>query len=181
MSLSLHSFHYYQNGCQLVHYWQVAGLEIKKAISGQKITLTVCHGLINNQLALWYMLRLGAFTAFNQIPFQKLALGLELTDKPFLWVAGPGITFTWRRLPTRIYRTNRWSWQNSGLGTSRESSTPYIRLASWTIAVGIPPLKVSGMASLSFVGLTLQISTWMRATSVIFGRLDCDLRKMKVV
>ncbi|KAK1371408.1 UDP-glycosyltransferase 83A1 [Heracleum sosnowskyi] len=35
----------------------------------------------------------GSFTAFNQTQFQELALGLELTNKPFLWVARPGITF----------------------------------------------------------------------------------------
>ncbi|XP_063937024.1 UDP-glycosyltransferase 83A1-like [Daucus carota subsp. sativus] len=34
----------------------------------------------------------GSFTVFDQIQFQELALGLELTNKPFLWVVRPDIT-----------------------------------------------------------------------------------------
>ncbi|KAL8199417.1 hypothetical protein R6Q57_012985 [Mikania cordata] len=33
----------------------------------------------------------GSFTILNQIQFQELALGLELTKQPFLWVVRPGI------------------------------------------------------------------------------------------
>ncbi|KAJ7974321.1 UDP-glycosyltransferase [Quillaja saponaria] len=32
----------------------------------------------------------GSFTVFDPIQFQELALGLELTGKPFLWVVRPG-------------------------------------------------------------------------------------------
>ncbi|KAJ9147533.1 hypothetical protein P3X46_029683 [Hevea brasiliensis] len=32
----------------------------------------------------------GSFTIFDQIQFQELALGLQLTNKPFLWVVRPG-------------------------------------------------------------------------------------------
>ncbi|KAM0039851.1 putative 7-deoxyloganetin glucosyltransferase [Helianthus debilis subsp. tardiflorus] len=34
----------------------------------------------------------GSFTIFNQTQFQELALGLELTNRPFLWVVRPGLT-----------------------------------------------------------------------------------------
>ncbi|KDP27235.1 hypothetical protein JCGZ_19934 [Jatropha curcas] len=34
----------------------------------------------------------GSTTIFNQTQFQELALGLQLTEKPFLWVVRPGIT-----------------------------------------------------------------------------------------
>ncbi|KAJ0100326.1 hypothetical protein Patl1_21703 [Pistacia atlantica] len=34
----------------------------------------------------------GSFTVFNKIQFLELALGLELTDRPFLWVVRPDIT-----------------------------------------------------------------------------------------
>ncbi|WCJ25612.1 UDP-Glycosyltransferase superfamily protein [Euphorbia peplus] len=34
----------------------------------------------------------GSFTIFDKAQFQELALGLELTGKPFLWVVRPGIT-----------------------------------------------------------------------------------------
>ncbi|GJY45531.1 UDP-glycosyltransferase 83A1 [Tanacetum coccineum] len=34
----------------------------------------------------------GSFTIFNQIQFQELALGLELSNRPFLWVVRPGMT-----------------------------------------------------------------------------------------
>lgn len=32
----------------------------------------------------------GSFTIFNQTQFEELALGLELTNRPFLWVTRPG-------------------------------------------------------------------------------------------
>ncbi|XP_052203894.1 UDP-glycosyltransferase 83A1-like [Diospyros lotus] len=34
----------------------------------------------------------GSLTTFNQTQFQELALGLELTNRPFLWVVQPDIT-----------------------------------------------------------------------------------------
>ncbi|THG13124.1 hypothetical protein TEA_008639 [Camellia sinensis var. sinensis] len=34
----------------------------------------------------------GSFTVFDQIQFQEFALGLELTNKPFLWVVWPDLT-----------------------------------------------------------------------------------------
>ncbi|PWA56966.1 UDP-glucuronosyl/UDP-glucosyltransferase [Artemisia annua] len=34
----------------------------------------------------------GSFTIFNQTQFQELAFGLELSNKPFLWVMRPGMT-----------------------------------------------------------------------------------------
>ncbi|GJY47428.1 UDP-glycosyltransferase 83A1 [Tanacetum coccineum] len=34
----------------------------------------------------------GSFTIFNQTQFQELALGLELSNRPFLWVVRPGMT-----------------------------------------------------------------------------------------
>ncbi|KAA8518669.1 hypothetical protein F0562_016143 [Nyssa sinensis] len=34
----------------------------------------------------------GSFTVFDQTQFQELALGLELTNRPFLWVVRPDIT-----------------------------------------------------------------------------------------
>ncbi|KAJ9540649.1 hypothetical protein OSB04_027155 [Centaurea solstitialis] len=34
----------------------------------------------------------GSFTIFDQAQFEELALGLELTNRPFLWVVRPGIT-----------------------------------------------------------------------------------------
>ncbi|KAI7728887.1 hypothetical protein M8C21_005592 [Ambrosia artemisiifolia] len=34
----------------------------------------------------------GSFTIFNETQFQELALGLELTNRPFLWVVRPGLT-----------------------------------------------------------------------------------------
>ncbi|KAM7520663.1 hypothetical protein LguiB_019625 [Lonicera macranthoides] len=34
----------------------------------------------------------GSFTVFDQTQFQELALGLELTNQPFLWVVRPDIT-----------------------------------------------------------------------------------------
>ncbi|XP_065855472.1 UDP-glycosyltransferase 83A1-like [Euphorbia lathyris] len=34
----------------------------------------------------------GSITIFNNTQFQELALGLELTGKPFLWVVRPGLT-----------------------------------------------------------------------------------------
>ena len=34
----------------------------------------------------------GSFTVFNQTQFQELALGLELSKRPFLWVVRPDIT-----------------------------------------------------------------------------------------
>ncbi|KAI3699694.1 hypothetical protein L2E82_44137 [Cichorium intybus] len=34
----------------------------------------------------------GSFTIFNQTQFQELALGLELSNRPFLWVVRPGFT-----------------------------------------------------------------------------------------
>lgn len=34
----------------------------------------------------------GSFTIFDQTQFEELALGLELTNRPFLWVVRPGIT-----------------------------------------------------------------------------------------
>ncbi|PWA52924.1 UDP-glucuronosyl/UDP-glucosyltransferase [Artemisia annua] len=34
----------------------------------------------------------GSFTIFNQTQFQELALGLELTNRPFLWVVRTGLT-----------------------------------------------------------------------------------------
>ncbi|XP_031257639.1 UDP-glycosyltransferase 83A1-like [Pistacia vera] len=34
----------------------------------------------------------GSFTVFDQSQFQELALGLELTNRPFLWVVRPDIT-----------------------------------------------------------------------------------------
>ncbi|KAJ9540652.1 hypothetical protein OSB04_027158 [Centaurea solstitialis] len=34
----------------------------------------------------------GSFTMFDQAQFEELALGLELTNRPFLWVVRPGIT-----------------------------------------------------------------------------------------
>ncbi|WOH13365.1 hypothetical protein DCAR_0832875 [Daucus carota subsp. sativus] len=34
----------------------------------------------------------GSFTIFDQTQFQELALGLQLTNKPFLWVLRPGMT-----------------------------------------------------------------------------------------
>ncbi|KAF8017352.1 hypothetical protein BT93_H2520 [Corymbia citriodora subsp. variegata] len=34
----------------------------------------------------------GSFTVFDQIQFQELALGLELCNRPFLWVVRPDIT-----------------------------------------------------------------------------------------
>ncbi|XP_031257607.1 UDP-glycosyltransferase 83A1-like [Pistacia vera] len=34
----------------------------------------------------------GSYTVFDQSQFQELALGLELTNRPFLWVVRPGIT-----------------------------------------------------------------------------------------
>ncbi|KAK1382079.1 UDP-glycosyltransferase 83a1 [Heracleum sosnowskyi] len=36
----------------------------------------------------------GSFPAFNQTQFQELALGLELTNNLFFWVAHPSITFS---------------------------------------------------------------------------------------
>ncbi|KAF5763755.1 putative UDP-glucuronosyl/UDP-glucosyltransferase [Helianthus annuus] len=34
----------------------------------------------------------GSFTIFNQTQFKELALGLELSNQPFLWVVRPGLT-----------------------------------------------------------------------------------------
>ncbi|KAF7129045.1 hypothetical protein RHSIM_Rhsim10G0043200 [Rhododendron simsii] len=34
----------------------------------------------------------GSFTVFSQIQFQELAMGLEITNRPFLWVVRPDIT-----------------------------------------------------------------------------------------
>ncbi|KAK1438919.1 hypothetical protein QVD17_04732 [Tagetes erecta] len=34
----------------------------------------------------------GSFTIFNKTQFEELALGLELSNKPFLWVVRPGMT-----------------------------------------------------------------------------------------
>ncbi|KAI3503253.1 hypothetical protein L1887_31692 [Cichorium endivia] len=34
----------------------------------------------------------GSFTLFNQTQFEELALGLELSNRPFLWVVRPGMT-----------------------------------------------------------------------------------------
>nr|XP_043608257.1 UDP-glycosyltransferase 83A1-like [Erigeron canadensis] len=34
----------------------------------------------------------GSFTLFNQTQFEELAIGLELSNKPFLWVVRPGMT-----------------------------------------------------------------------------------------
>ncbi|KAJ0428755.1 putative 7-deoxyloganetin glucosyltransferase [Helianthus annuus] len=34
----------------------------------------------------------GSFTYFNQAQFEELALGLELSNRPFLWVVRPGMT-----------------------------------------------------------------------------------------
>ncbi|KAI3503258.1 hypothetical protein L1887_31697 [Cichorium endivia] len=34
----------------------------------------------------------GSFTIFNQTQFEELALGLELSNRPFLWVVRPGFT-----------------------------------------------------------------------------------------
>ncbi|GAA0153304.1 glycosyltransferase [Lithospermum erythrorhizon] len=34
----------------------------------------------------------GSFTVFDEVQFQELALGLELTNRPFLWVVRPDIT-----------------------------------------------------------------------------------------
>nr|GEV17976.1 hypothetical protein [Tanacetum cinerariifolium] len=34
----------------------------------------------------------GSFTVFNQTLFEELALGLELSNRPFLWVVRPGMT-----------------------------------------------------------------------------------------
>lgn len=34
----------------------------------------------------------GSFTIFNETQFQELALGLELSNRPFLWVVRPGMT-----------------------------------------------------------------------------------------
>ncbi|XP_023742248.1 UDP-glycosyltransferase 83A1 [Lactuca sativa] len=34
----------------------------------------------------------GSFTIFNQTQFEELALGLELSNRPFLWVVRPGMT-----------------------------------------------------------------------------------------
>ncbi|PWA73290.1 UDP-glucuronosyl/UDP-glucosyltransferase [Artemisia annua] len=34
----------------------------------------------------------GSFTIFNQTQFEELAFGLELSNRPFLWVVRPGIT-----------------------------------------------------------------------------------------
>ncbi|XP_076952726.1 UDP-glycosyltransferase 83A1-like [Bidens hawaiensis] len=34
----------------------------------------------------------GSITTINQVQFEELALGLELTNKPFLWVVRPGMT-----------------------------------------------------------------------------------------
>ncbi|KAJ0785872.1 putative 2,4-dihydroxy-7-methoxy-2H-1,4-benzoxazin-3(4H)-one 2-D-glucosyltransferase [Helianthus annuus] len=34
----------------------------------------------------------GSFTIFNQTQFQEVALDLELTNRPFLWVVRPGLT-----------------------------------------------------------------------------------------
>ncbi|KAJ0098805.1 hypothetical protein Patl1_21697 [Pistacia atlantica] len=34
----------------------------------------------------------GSFTIIEKIQFQELALGLELTNRPFLWIVRPDIT-----------------------------------------------------------------------------------------
>ncbi|KAJ0428757.1 hypothetical protein HanHA300_Chr17g0649671 [Helianthus annuus] len=34
----------------------------------------------------------GSFTIFDQTQFEELALGLELSNRPFLWVVRPGMT-----------------------------------------------------------------------------------------
>ncbi|KAL4568543.1 hypothetical protein LXL04_024157 [Taraxacum kok-saghyz] len=34
----------------------------------------------------------GSFTLFNQTQFEELAIGLELSNRPFLWVVRPGMT-----------------------------------------------------------------------------------------
>ncbi|KAI8032654.1 UDP-glycosyltransferase 83A1 [Camellia lanceoleosa] len=59
---------------------------------GFRIPELLDDGIINNNANSVIHVAFGSFTVFDQIQFQELALVLELTNRPFLWVVLPDIT-----------------------------------------------------------------------------------------
>ena len=54
---------------------------------------STCLRWLDNQTACSVIyVAFGSFTVFDETQFQELALGLELTNRPFLWVVRPDIT-----------------------------------------------------------------------------------------
>nr|XP_043640091.1 UDP-glycosyltransferase 83A1-like [Erigeron canadensis] len=54
---------------------------------------TTCLAWLDQQPACSVIyIAFGSFTLFNQNQFEELAFGLELSNKPFLWVVRPGMT-----------------------------------------------------------------------------------------
>ncbi|THG13120.1 hypothetical protein TEA_008635 [Camellia sinensis var. sinensis] len=94
-----------------VHFWQAIDLEIQQATSGQKTQLA-WNGLINSQPTQSSMLHLEASQFFDQIQFQELALGLELTNKPFLWVVRPDLTDDNNDAYPKGFKKSSNSWAN---------------------------------------------------------------------
>ncbi|KAI8029976.1 Cinnamate beta-D-glucosyltransferase [Camellia lanceoleosa] len=59
---------------------------------GFRIPELLDDGIINNNANSVIYVAFGSFIVFDQIQFQELALGLEVTNKPFLWVVRPDLT-----------------------------------------------------------------------------------------
>ncbi|KAH7554495.1 hypothetical protein JRO89_XS12G0225500 [Xanthoceras sorbifolium] len=103
----------------------------------------------------------GSFTVFDHIQFNELALGLELSNRPFLWVVR--------------------------LDFSSDTDDAY--LEGFENRVATRGRMVLAMDYLSCAGHTLQTNSSMRATFVIFGRsvpssgrwLICGLLKIRAV
>ncbi|GJR56508.1 hypothetical protein Tco_1407029 [Tanacetum coccineum] len=68
----------------------------------------------------------GSFTIFNQTQFQELALGLELSNKPFLWVVRPSMTKETTAAYPWVYRKSEITWKNRQLGATTEDEAGII-------------------------------------------------------
>ena len=73
---------------QLVHCWQVTMIQLQLQKQSDNIGKKIYPAwvsLINNLMVVLYV-TFGSFTHFDQNQFHELALGLDLTNRPFLWV-----------------------------------------------------------------------------------------------
>ena len=62
----------------------------------------------------------GSLAVFDKNQFQELALGLELSSKPFLWVVRPDITNETNVFPEGFHDSGLWA--DGSMGTSAEDS-----------------------------------------------------------
>ncbi|KAF2299329.1 hypothetical protein GH714_031586 [Hevea brasiliensis] len=114
----------------------------------------------------------GSFTVFDKTQFQELALGLEISCRPFLWVVRPDIVNETNAYPDgfqeRIGTRGRLvGWTSQQKVLSHPSIACFLSHCGWNST-----LESVCNGSLSCAGHTLPINSLTKATFVMFGKWD---------